>query len=322
MKSLSRTSAFFKALSDCLAVPGPILITAHKDPDADAIGSCLAFSDLCKKMGHTPVIWLADPVPPFLTVLPGALDIVSHLDSRVPFKAVFALDCSNKDRIRHSETLDQLVAQQSLPVFNIDHHADNPKFGTRAWVEPTWSSTGEMITVLSLALEQTLSPQAATCLYAAITFDTGRFLFSNVSPDTFRTAAYLMESGADILGVSRTLFENLTEKDFGVIKAALENLVIHPSRYYAYTVLPAAIDQTGLKVIDVIRQLGDVSLFLSFDEQKNGEVKISLRSRDVNVQAIAAKHGGGGHIQASGITLKGTLDTVIPLVLNSIPLPE
>jgi phosphoesterase RecJ-like protein len=313
------SNPFFEAIRQQLAVPSRFLITAHKDPDADAIGSCLAFKSLCESKGCEAMLWLQDPVPGHIKGLPGASDITHTLDLAGPIQALFVLDCSNAARIRGGDPLLAHCESLGIPVFNIDHHADNPHFGTYAWVEPAASSTGEMITELSSFLEWTPSPEAATCLYAAVAFDTGRFLFSNVSPSTFRCAAYLMECGADTIGVSRNMFENMTEDDFEVIKIALQRLVVHPSRFYAYTSLPASIEQTGLKVIDVIRQLGGVSLFLSFDEQTNGEVKVSLRSRDVNVQALAAKHGGGGHIQAAGITLTGTLDDVMAKVIESLP---
>lgn len=310
---------FLTAIRRLQTQPERILVTAHRDPDIDAIGSCLAMRAWLEQYGHTVTIWLEDKLPENARFLPQSSTIQTQLPH--PPTLILTLDCANFQRIRGHEKLTQLLTENpNIPIINIDHHGDNPLYGTQNWLWEAGSSVGEMLTILFLEiLDGSITADMATCLYAAIVFDTGRFLFSNTTQMTFTMTAKLLSAGADFKTINASMFESNTLADLVMTRQALENLVIHPSKAYAYTVLPATAASAQIKGIDVIRCLGGISMFAAFTQSETDEVKISLRSKgEVNVQEIAASFGGGGHKQAAGITLNGPIQEVVKQVLRKL----
>ncbi len=316
---ISNEDPFLQHFNTLFSTPRKVLIIAHQDPDIDAIGSCLGAALTLKSQGHQTYIWLADRLPKNAEFLPNSSEISSIFPAE-KHDIVLMLDCATTERIRGADQLKAYrVANADVPFINIDHHLENTVINDYAWVETRASSTGEMLVTLFNALGWSLSSDSATCLYAAIAFDTGRFLFSNVTEYTFQRAGQLMALGADFSGVSLHMFESLSKDDLDVKKEALNNLVI-VNDSYAYTTVTYLPLNAGIRGIDVIRSLGNISLFLAFTPAEDGSVKVSLRSKTalIDVQKIAAKFGGGGHRQASGISLIGTLDEVKTRVLAYI----
>jgi phosphoesterase RecJ-like protein len=320
MPSLRHNLSEFSAVwSTLFAQPQRVLITAHRDPDMDAIGSCVGLASVLTAEGHSCTIWLADPLPEMAGILPGSSAIVQAFPSEIPSVCI-ALDCSNFERIRDGFHLSKLIeAHPQIGWISLDHHTDHTYFAQHNWMLETASSTGEMLCMLFQALQLTPDALAADALYAAIVFDTGRFLFSNVTAATFTYAAWLATCGANLSELSVQMFESYTEADFVVMNTALTHRVVHPKGYYAYTVMPATVPQNGLRAIDVIRNMAGVNVFASFSETESGEVKINLRSKShFNVQEVAALFGGGGHKKAAGITWAGPLSDIQPRVLKAL----
>ena len=150
----------------------------------------------------------------------------------------------------------------------------------------------------------------ATCLYAAISFDTGRFAYSNVTEKTLETASKLVKIGANPYLITQTMEENKSEKDFQLIKIAIDNLIINKHAGFAYTTIPKKSPKGSVKIIDLIRQLKDIDLLIVFQELQSKLVKVNLRSKSqVNVSKLAQQFGGGGHDRAAGILFNKDLET-------------
>ncbi len=309
---LREITPFFLA---CEQGQATVVVTAHRDPDLDAIGSCLALAQFIQRLGAPAQVWLADPVPSNAIGLPGADQITQILPAN--FTHCICLDAANLERIRGYEQLPK-------PFLNIDHHQDNPNFAQVNWVDVTASSVGEMLSLLfrQVATEKnwTITSEIATCLYAALTFDTGRFLFSNTTVTSFNQAAWLLEQGANFAQVSG-IFENLQPVDFEIKRLALQNMIVDPRHRYAYTIVENLDPIAQIKPIDTIRSLGGVEVFAAFSTMQGSpdEIKISLRSKgDFDVHQLATHFGGGGHRKASGISLKIPLKQAVADVLGQL----
>ena len=279
-----------------------ILITAHKNPDTDAIGSCLAlayyFSSELKK---DIKIWIKESVKDF-EFLPNKQFFENKFPKEYKFDTLIVCDCSTLDRINHVSFINNV--QHEYTTINIDHHPDNSKFGDINVVTKI-SSVGELLYKIFTTLDWKISSQIATCLYAAISFDTGRFAYSNVTDETLFAASNLKKLGAKPYEIYQALEENKTENDFQLIKIAIDNLVVIKEYSLAYTTIPKNSPRGSVKVIDFIRQLKNVELCIVFQELRSNLVKVNLRSKHTtNVTKIAGHFGGGGHNRAAGIVFE------------------
>jgi phosphoesterase RecJ-like protein len=292
-----------------------VLVLTHQDPDFDAIGSSLAWCLQLQKLDVPFYFYVADTVYAQFQFLPYIHLIRQDMPKLSSFDTVLALDCSNLDRIRKWDQL-EVGDESSLAIINIDHHQDNRRFGNFNVVEMV-SSVGELTCHMFQQLGWSISADQATCLYAAMMYDTGSFLNSNVKPETFRVAATLLEAGADTEKVIQNMYENLTSEDYEALKIMLEHLVVEGG--IAYSILPPEIPNTSLKLIHYIRQLSGIEVALLFRSQENDTVQISLRSKsDFSVSKFSALFGGGGHHRASGIMMAGSLAQVSREVISKL----
>ncbi len=289
------------------------VIVTHRDPDFDAIGSCLAMYQQLKRLCRQVLIWVPDTLPLHAEFLPDSDEIVTALPSGYTYDTVISLDASNLDRIRQ---LDQV--NPDAYWINIDHHQDNTYFGQANYVSGM-SSVGELLSCIFKEFDWPITEDMANCLYTAILFDTGGFAHSNVSAQTFRSAARLVESGAKTAHIYHTMYEQLPLAAFEAIKVGLNSLIIDTELRYGYCLLPEVVAPFGYEVLDLVRRLAELDIVLIFREHSAGTIKINLRSKtDFNVADFAATFGGGGHRKAAGLALPGTLETVSGQVVNAL----
>jgi phosphoesterase RecJ-like protein len=313
MKLSDKTLKAFEALVPVITGTRRALITVHRDPDTDAIGSALAWAGFLSQRGIECTIWAADPLEPYLKWLPGVERVQTDFDASVDYDSIWFLDCASIERVRQYERLLPWVGKR--PIINIDHHADNSLFGDHIVVE-TISSVGEFLVAIAEILNFQITREIATCLYAAISFDTGRFLYSNTTAQTFDAAATLVRTGISPGELGTQMFESVPAAGFEVLNLALSRMVIEPERRLVYTSLPKGTGPESIKVVDFVRQLEGADVVVVFREQDDGIVRVNLRSKgDVVVNTVAHFFGGGGHEKAAGITLPGPLDIVMVSVL-------
>ena len=290
-----------------------ILIVSHQFPDFDAIGSSLALQIALESMGKEVLTWSAGMSPAPFLFLPKSETIQTTVPESYDFDTLFVLDSTDLGRV---DSIDVLPISENVRVINIDHHVDNTHFGDLNIVM-TISSVGELLSHLFDAMAIPISTDMATCLYAAICFDTGRFAHSNVTAETMSACARLIQKGAQPSKIVQEMEETKTSDDFECLRKGLSRLIIRDT--LAFTSLPRSSTKSAIKLVDYLRLLKTPDTFIVFQELSGKRVKINLRTRTAfNLSEFAARFGGGGHKKASGILYKGLLDPTIQKITRAL----
>lgn len=296
-----------------------VAVLAHIQPEGDAIGATLGASLSLLEAGKDAAAHVADPLPRGLLNLPGADRLVPGVPIARPYACYLVLDTS--DLARAGGLLEGRPAD--AVVLNVDHHPGNTRFGDVNWVDVSASSAGEMVYQILRRGEFPLSKAVATNLFAAILTDTGSFQYQNATPRALRVAADLVEYGAVPEEITHGLYGNRDPREWRLLSEALASLRVSPEGRLAWIeVSLAAQARAGLGLestedfINYVRVLSGVRIAMAFKEVSPGVVKVSFRSRGtLDVARLAIQFGGGGHRNAAGCTLSGTLPEVEARVL-------
>lgn len=296
-----------------------VAVLAHIQPEGDAIGSTLGASLSLLEAGKPAAAHVVDPLPRELLNLPGADRLVQGAPIARPFACYLVLDTS--DLTRTGGLLDGRPAD--AVVLNVDHHAGNTRFGDVNWVDPGASSAGEMVYQILRRGGFPVSKAVATNLYAAILTDTGSFQYRNATPQALRVAGDLVECGAVPEEISHWLYGDRDPREWRLLSEGLASLQVSPDGRLAWIeVTLAAQARAGLGLestedfINYVRVLSGVQIAMTFKEATAGLVKVSFRSRGtLDVARLAGLFGGGGHRNAAGCTLTGSLPEVQARVL-------
>jgi phosphoesterase RecJ-like protein len=290
------------------------LLTSHRNPDGDAIGSELALAELATALGVETVIVNRDPAPNTLAELPGidTVQVAEELPENFPreFDLVVTVECPDLDRAGF-EGLDR------LPILNIDHHLANPAYGEVNYLDEEAPAVGEMVWQMFSIAGVNPSVDAATNSYVALVTDTGDFRYSNVRPRAFHAAAEMVSAGADPPTISEWVHDGRTVASVRLLGEALKTLRFRcGGRLASLAVDEGAFERAGAdgtdteEIINVPRAIAGVDAVVFCKQWEPGLVKVSLRSRgDVDVRSVAASFGGGGHTNAAGCALDGDLQT-------------
>ncbi len=300
------------------------LITAHVNPEGDAIGCQLAMKELLVKLGKAAFIVDNDPVPGHYKFMPGSAAISNRLSRVGEFDAAIVLDCPTLKRIGR---VSELLTEDKM-VINIDHHISNEKFGDVRWVDPAASSAGEMVYLLFRRFGVKLSRDAALVLYIAILTDTGSFNYDNTTSMTHRIAGELLEYGLKPAAVSEDVYERRSEIDISFLGLVLSTIKMNRTGQVAYLdITRKMLKDTGADAaksegfVNYARSIEGVKVAAIFKEdlKKPGIINVSFRSKgDADVNKIASAFGGGGHVKASGCVIAGTLSEVKKKVIAKI----
>jgi bifunctional oligoribonuclease and PAP phosphatase NrnA len=299
--------------------PGRALMLGHVHPDADVLGTLLALGTALEGRGWEVMYGGPHPAPASLGFLPGVerYGVLRSLDGR--FDVAVLTDCPNPARTEG--LIDQAKASASS-VVNIDHHPDNRGYGDVNWVDTSAAATGEMVYRLLLGLELPVTPAIATNLFTAIHTDTGSFRYSNVTPATFQIAAELVSAGADPAAVASAIYERRAADSLRWLGEALARVQVSADGGIAWLALPTGVVPEAFieseELVNYPRSIASVRV-AGLLRERGDQVKVSLRGKgDVNVQRIAAKFGGGGHPNAAGFSVPGSLDAVTRDVLAAV----
>lgn len=296
-----------------------VAVACHVNPDGDALGSLLAASLGLRSIGkETQASWGSEPavVPFSYGFMPGQDALVQPGDLG-DADVFLALDCGAADRLGSLEDR----ARGGHLVINVDHHPGNENFGKHNIVVTSASSTAEIVTRLLQDLGVTIDRGIATCLYVGIVTDTGRFQYSNSTPDTLRLAADLLALGVDAPFIAQEVYDS---SPFGFLKLTgrvLDRATLHEEERFVYTwITRADLDETGVamdetdKLVDIVRATRAADVAVIFKEQDDGRWRASLRSKGPSVGALARARGGGGHDLAAGFTADDIDETVVGLL--------
>ena len=323
--SAAEANGLAQPLSDAAAAIGEsrsIVLACHVNPDGDALGSLLGLALALIPLGKDLACLSQDGVPDILRFLPGAEMIVQTTD--IPaFDLALVVDSGELARV--GETVKTLIAR-ARRVVDIDHHVTAGAFGDIRVLDAHAASTAEIVYALLQTLQLPITPDIATCLFTGVITDTGSFRFQNVTPNTLRVAAKLLEAGAPPAHISENVFENRTFAATRLLGQALAALSQTPDGQVIWTHITAqdfrtigATDQDTEGVVNYVRGVRGAEVGLLFREMETGKIRVSLRSREsVNVAEIAARFGGGGHRMASGCTLDAPLADAEQAVVRAV----
>jgi len=309
------SDAAFDAFTAFLEGGQEFLLTAHVDPDGDAVGSCLGLELALQYLGKETQVVLESPVPVSLEFLPGADRIRRPTTLAKRFTHAFVLDSSSLDRVG---TVAAVNLAPDAHVAVIDHHWGNEGFGSPRLVNPEASATAELIYDLIEFLHVPIAPEIATNLYTGILSDTGGFRFANTSARTLRVAARLVEHGARAAEVAESLYATKTAPSLRILGLALASLETKSGgRIGAMTISRAMFEDAGATpedadgIVQYAKALAGAKVGVLIQEIAPGEIRASLRSDGtVDVNEVASRFGGGGHRNAAGLRVRGSLGVV------------
>ncbi|HEX6752206.1 MAG TPA: bifunctional oligoribonuclease/PAP phosphatase NrnA [Solirubrobacterales bacterium] len=303
------------------------LLTAHEGPDGDALGSLLGMHHMLGQLGKDSVMFMAAkefPLPIEYRFLP--LEEVFHEEpADMADRTIVFLDCGNVDRM----PVEFLTAGDNFRI-NIDHHHDNTLFGDVNLLDTGASSTAEIVYQLAIALGVEITSEIASALYVGLVTDTGKFMYENTNAHTHRIAAELIDAGVAVDETYRRLYEHVPLEKLRLLSRALDSIERHCDGQLVLTYITAAdYEATGAGeemtegIIDHLRSVeGAKVAALIRDQGDRGRSarKASLRSSggEIDVSAMARKHGGGGHKRAAGFSTDLELGELVTFLCDEV----
>ncbi len=296
VKKLSKSETVRRLLS-----LSSVAVLIHRNPDGDAVGSGAALCLFLREAGIDATLLSPDPIPRRLSFLCEGVPLCKE-ESPSRILTVDVASLSQCGRLAPA-------VEAATEVLSIDHHALSAPFAPHYTVGCA-SAAAEVLFELFTAAKKPIGKEIATCLYAAISSDTGCFRFANVTPRTHTVAASLLSAGVDGAAVNHLLFET---KEEGVLRAEAYT-ALHARQFFGgrLSLLSLSLgecreigctedDFNG--AIDILRSRRGVEIAALLRERGDGTLRLSLRSVGADVAALCALFGGGGHRRAAGCTL-------------------
>lgn len=310
-------------LQDILEGKKRIALGGHVRPDGDCIGSCMGlYLYIKEQFPHIITDVYLEIIPEAFNMINGTENVKTQVSENISYDVFFCLDCGDIKRLGFSEQLFRQAAQTVC----IDHHVSNEAFADVNYIVPDASSTSELIyTILE---EEKISKSTAEALYMGIVHDTGVFQYSCTSPQTMEIAAELMRkgiNGSEI--IDKTYYEKTYVQNQILGRALLESMLIMDKKCIVSVIRRRSLEffqagPTDLEgIVSQLRQTKGVEVAIFLHEVEPQNFKVSLRSKGmVDVSVIAKHFGGGGHVRAAGVTMKGSSHDVINNITARIAL--
>lgn len=304
-------------LKELIQASRSIGVVSHINPDGDNLGSLLGLGLSLKSLDKEVYMIKADFIPNDYIFLNG-IEELKTFDGKT-LDLLFVLDCSDKNRLGLNQNLFDL----STKVVNIDHHISNTIFGDMNFVDNSVSSTGELIYDIIKGLTLPMDKDIAENLYVAISSDTGRFSYENVSSKTHEVIADLYDYSIDAYKLNKKLYQSRSLDRTKLFIEAISNVNFYNNSSIAIVkVTQKMLRKTNAKmedtegIVEFLRDTDSVEAAFLLKELSEHEIKVSLRTKsNVDANMICSAFGGGGHTRASGCTIKDTIIKAEELVL-------
>ena len=287
-----------------------VLIGTHEHPDGDAAGSSLALLHALRMQGKKATAYIPDPLPDFLSFLPGAEELTTVKPQVASFDTVVLLDYTQLYRTH----LEAEVAVHPNTIC-IDHHHDNEGQTKLNLIVPEAAATAHILADLFAGSEISVTADMATCLLTGIFTDTGSFMHDSTSPAILDLASELMGKGARLSHIAHETYQKKDLPGLRIWGRALSRVMVNQTTQASVSVIThqdltdcsATLDDLS-GVVNLLNTLPQTTYAMLLTEYQPGKIKGSLRSephKGVDVSKIAKRLGGGGHKLASGFEVEG-----------------
>jgi bifunctional oligoribonuclease and PAP phosphatase NrnA len=304
------------------------VLTSHVRPDCDALGSELGMLGILEAIGKDVRIVNAQATPANLKWIDPDHRLESlaegvKKDDLVSRDVLIVLDTSAWAQLGAMGDVAKAMREK---VLVIDHHVSEDDLSDRWFKDTSAEATARIVYEIGLRLKVPLSKRIATPLYAGLSTDTGGFRFPNVSGESFRVAARLVDAGADPTAIYRELFEQDSLARLHLVGRTLAGAqASHGGRVIVSTVRQSDIKEVQAQpadtedLVNLTLAVKGTEVAVILIEQPDGRIKTSFRSRSqVDCNALAARFGGGGHKAAAGAILPGPFDVAHEQVLAAV----
>lgn len=292
-----------------------VAITCHVRPDGDALGSGLALCRALLNAGKKAYMLCEEEPPARLKILPAMDSTVRSLPAGVNPDLYVAVDCAELAR---TGLYAQAIQSFRGPTVNIDHHVSNPRFAKYNYVLPESTATCEILPEIFEAAGFEITTEIANLLALGLLTDSGNFSHNDVSAKTFTVAAKLKECGADLSGIGYQMFTRQTKGRALLYSRVIDNMRFElDDKLVFLTITLQDFAETGTDksqtegFVDFPLSIDGVEVSVSLMEVNKMQYKASLRSKKADVNAVASRFGGGGHVLASGCMLFGEYEEVV-----------
>lgn len=290
-------------------------ILTHRYPDGDTLGCAYALCYGLRSLGKKANVIVNGKLPSKFTYLAE-----NYEEQDFSCEYVVSVD------VAAPSLLGDLQSEYEDKIdLCLDHHGSNSMVAKNIFVDANCAAACEIIHVLIKAMKIKITPDIANCIYTGISTDTGCFCYTNTTAQTHRIAAELFECGCDFNKINRINFETKTRA-----KIKMERMVYDTMEFYCggkcaiiYTTLAMqkaldAGDDEMEGLASIPRQIEGVKIGITMREKEDGTFKVSVRTNDgINASDFCARFGGGGHVAASGCSIKGDLKTVKYMLIKA-----
>ena len=284
------------------------LVATHRNPDGDAVGSCLAVRLILRGLGKEALAWLPEGVPQSYRFLEGAGEAVRTLPAGEKFDATFVVDTADEGILGAP-----LPPRETTgPVVVIDHHRTRTEWG-EVYLYRDASAVGEIVFDLARDLGATVTTALAECVFTAMMTDTGSFRYETTTARVMHVAAECIELGVSPWKVALEVYETFPRSRVELLVEVLSTLRVDIEGTFASLLArPEALARHGLgpdaleDFVNYARAIEGVEVAALLRRRQDGAIRVSLRSRGkIDVSLVAKNFGGGGHRGAAGCTIEG-----------------
>ncbi|MES2599158.1 MAG: bifunctional oligoribonuclease/PAP phosphatase NrnA [Verrucomicrobiota bacterium] len=321
---MSRPANTLSEIAAALRSAQRIAIAAHVRPDGDAVGSVLGLALSLRAMGKTVYALLEDGVPSNLTFLPETGTVLQPPYDTLDIDCAIAVDTATHERVGAATKAALGVAPL---LVNIDHHPTNPGYGHLNHVDGAQPAVGQIIYELIKEGGFPVTDSVLQHLFTAISTDTGSFQFSSTTARTHEIAAEMMREGLDTAYLAQMLYQTYPARRLALMRSMLNEMQFRAEgRIVSWNLTQKLMDEVKIEsgdtegIIDTLRMIDSVVSAVIFEELPDGKIRVSSRSKDsrLDVSAVCAQFGGGGHRMAAGARMKGPIEAAADTFLNAL----
>lgn len=290
-----------------------ILILSHASPDGDTLGCAFSLWNALHALGKRARVLCPDPLPRQFSFLYEGYTEEAFREEYIVAVDVAALQLLGQYRETYAERIDLCI----------DHHPSNGLYAVKTCLVPEAAACCEILAGIIPLMGAQITPLIASCLYTGVSTDTGCFKFSNTTANTHRTAARLIECGADFRPINERLFDTKSRARVQIEREALSSMRFYAEDRIALIAISQAMaamaEESDLDGISSLpRMIEGVEIGITLREKPDGTVKASVRTTSTaDASNLCARFGGGGHARAAGCTLNADLETAAKMLVGA-----